>query len=349
MILILPVIFSFILFLVFIFLVQRHPANFSRFLDLDFNKPQAFHKDPIHRIGGLFILIQLFTIIIFFQIDQILFALIVLLFSNFVLGLLDDTKIIQSPFLRFYIFVLINLFLIIFFNIKINNFDFIFFDYLNSFNFFSYFIILLALFFVINGSNLIDGFNGLLIIHALIIFSILLYICFKLNLMDYFNYIFIIYCGLFFFLFLNFPKAKYFLGDNGSFLIGTSLSYFIIIIANSETKISPFFYAIILYYIFFEIFFSVFRKLFEKRNPFFADKFHLHMLIFMNLNRTHNLSKSNYLTSIYINIVYLFTLIPTIYFYNNTFLCKIYFIILFFSYLFIYLVFRNKCKKSIKL
>ena len=348
MILILPIIFSFIFFLIFTFLLEKYPYYFSRLLDLDFNKPQSFHKIPTLRIGGLLIFLQLIIIIIFFHIDQIILGLVALLFTNFFLGFLDDTKIIQNPFLRFFIFILVNLFLIIFFNIKINNFDFILFDYLNSFNFFSYFIILLALFFVINGSNLIDGFNGLLTIHALIIFTILLYICFKLNLENFFNYIFVLYCGLFFFLSLNFPKAKYFLGDNGSFLIGSSLSYFIIIIANSEIIISPFFYAIILYYIFFEIFFSVFRKLFEKKNPFYADKFHLHMLIFLYLSRANNLYKSNYLTSIFINIVYLITLIPTIYFYNNTLICKIYFVILFFFYLFIYLFLRIKCKKLIK-
>ena len=346
--LIIPISISLIAFLICKFTIRKYDVIFLQFLDDDFRKPQSFHNIPTLRIGGIFLSIQLAVAAIFYSDTRIFLTATSLLFTNFFLGVLDDSKIVRQPLARFFIFLLVNLAIIIFFDIKINRFDIVFFDYINSFSFSSYLISLFAIFFVINGSNLIDGFNGLLTIHALIIFSILLFICSKLNLNDYFNYIFVIYLGLFFFIFLNFPKAAYFLGDNGSFFVGSAISYFVIIVSNSTNEIPPFFYAIILYYIFFEIFFSVFRKIFEKKNPFYPDKLHLHMLIFLFLRKKKSFLKSNYLTSIYINFTYLVTMLPVIYFYDNSFACKIYFFILFLSYLLIYLFFRIICKKLIK-
>ena len=42
--------------------------------------------------------------------------------------------------------------------------------------FFKLLLVLMAIFFIINGSNLIDGFNGLLSIHSIFIFIILLFL-----------------------------------------------------------------------------------------------------------------------------------------------------------------------------
>ena len=342
--LILPISLSlFILFFINIF-IKKKKKFFFFILDSDFKKPQSFHKESILRIGGLFLIIPVLIYGIFNLNNIFFFVTTLFLLTNFLLGLIDDIKLIRNPFLRFFLFLSFNFFLIIFFKIKINNFDLHFFDYINTIEFFSYFLVLFSIFFIVNGSNLIDGFNGLLTIHALIISYILLFICFYLNLKDELDYILIIITGLNFFLLLNFPKASFFLGDNGSFFIGCFLSFITITISNLSKTISPFFYAIILYYIFFEILFSVFRKIFEKKNPFYPDKYHLHMLIFYFLKKKNNLLKSNYLTSIYINIVYLITLIPVIYFYNNTFACKIYLLALFSLYLFLYFFFRKQCK-----
>jgi UDP-N-acetylmuramyl pentapeptide phosphotransferase/UDP-N-acetylglucosamine-1-phosphate transferase len=333
-----------ILFLINIF-IKKNKNYFLCFQDSDFKKPQSFHEESTLRIGGLFLIILVLIMGIFNLNSNFFLIITLLLLTNFLLGLIDDVKLIRNPILRFFLFLLLNFFLIMFFKIRIINFDLYFFDYINSSVFFSYLLVLFSIFFIVNGSNLIDGFNGLLAIHALIISSILLFICFYFNLKEQINYILIILFGLTFFLFLNFPKANYFLGDNGSFFIGSFLSYMIIMISNLSKSISPFFYAIILYYIFFEILFSVFRKIFEKKNPFYPDKYHLHMLVFYFLKKKNNLLESNYLTSIYINIVYLVSLMPLIYFYNNTSACKIYLLVLFFLYLFAYVFFRKKCKR----
>ena len=85
---------------------------------------------------------------------------------------------------------------------------------------FALFFVCLCFLFIINGSNLVDGYNGLLGIHALIILI-------NLSLVNYFNgnnnLAFFIFCEILIilvFLKYNFPKASLFLGDSGSYFLG---------------------------------------------------------------------------------------------------------------------------------
>lgn len=118
--------------------------------------------------------------------------------------------------------------------------------------------------FVINGSNLIDGFNGLLIIHFIIITFIYLLINLN-NQSTYYIYFFlsqiVIASSI---LIFNFPKAKVFLGDSGSYVIGSLVALNTIKTFEANFSISPFFFATILFYIFFEVFFSFIRKSIKK-------------------------------------------------------------------------------------
>jgi len=88
--------------------------------------------------------------------------------------------------------------------------------------------ICLCFLFIINGANLIDGFNGLLGIHSLIIFIVL----FAINLINENNNLMYIlfYVSLLTLIFLkfNFPKAQIFLGDSGAYLIGILIAITII-------------------------------------------------------------------------------------------------------------------------
>ena len=82
----------------------------------------------------------------------------------------------------------------------------------------------------------------------------------------------------------NFPKAKIFLGDSGSYLIGSLVALNVIYTNNLNPTISSFFYCILLFYLFFEVFFSFFRKIYQNKSPVFPDDSHLHMLIYKKIN-----------------------------------------------------------------
>ena len=78
---------------------------------------------------------------------------------------------------------------------------------------------MLCFLFIINGANLIDGFNGLLVINLIIINSILLFINLKNNQLEFSFFLTAQIIILISFLLFNFPKAKMFLGDSGSYFL----------------------------------------------------------------------------------------------------------------------------------
>jgi UDP-N-acetylmuramyl pentapeptide phosphotransferase/UDP-N-acetylglucosamine-1-phosphate transferase len=216
---------------------------------------------------------------------------------------------------------------------------------INSHKIFSSIFVVLCFLFIINGCNFIDGFNGLLIIHTIIILAILYFINFQNNNIDYLRYFIlftIIVC--FSLLFYNFPKAKIFLGDGGAYFLGTVISLVIIELSNLNKIISPFFFASILFYIFFEVFFSFFRKIFFLRtSPLKPDKKHLHMLFFNFIfSKVQKKEKANYLTALLINIFYFLLILPLLLFYKDITFCKIYFLILITVYLSSYLYLIKK-------
>ena len=270
-------------FLIAFFLVKFSNKLFSGLLiDKDFSKPQAFHKKAIARLGG-FIIMLLFGIFIlsYFSILNIFLTdYLTLAFLFFTLGFLDDLKIKIDPNIRLVLMLLILIFFINFFSIEINRAGLAFLNYWLENNIFQVFFVILCFLFIVNGSNLVDGFNGLLAIHFLIINIIYLLINLdnqNLNLAMILSGQIIIVLS---FLFFNFPKSQIFLGDSGSYLLGSLLALNTIKTYELNILIPPFFFACILFYLFFEVFFSFLRKAISKKSPLNPDKKHLHMLLF---------------------------------------------------------------------
>tara|TARA_B100000676_G_C17768419_1_gene675380 strand:- start:81 stop:731 length:651 start_codon:yes stop_codon:yes gene_type:complete len=204
-------------------------------------------------------------------------------------------------------------------------------------NLFSTAFTLLCLLFIINGANLIDGFNGLLTIHLLLINFILFFINLNNGNETLTTIITAQIVILVTFLLFNFPRAKMFLGDSGSYLLGSLVALNIINTNNLNPQISSFFFCILLFYLFFEVFFSFFRKLLLRKSPLKPDKQHLHMLIYEFLSKSGKFKDSNYLNSVVINLVYIFLILPAIFFQDNGLICKYWF----FSLLILYIVFYS--------
>ena len=115
---------------------------------------------------------------------------------------------------------------------------------------FSSIFVLLCFLFVINGANLIDGFNGLLTINLIIINIILAYINIENGNLEFSILIISQIIILLSFLLFNFPSAKIFLGDSGAYTMGALVALNTIITNNLNPNISSFFFCT-LYFIFF--------------------------------------------------------------------------------------------------
>ena len=131
-------------------------------------------------------------------------------------------------------------------------------NWLNNSKAFSIIFVALSFLFIINGTNLIDGYNGLLGFHSLIILLNLFFINYLNGFNDLANFLFFGILTLIIFLIYNFPKAKVFLGDGGSYFLGTFIAISVIKTSILNPLISPFYFCILLFYLFFEVIFFIF-------------------------------------------------------------------------------------------
>ena len=333
-------IFAFITFFIFLIVSKYSDKLYNGvLLDKDFSKPQAFHNEAIPRSGGVASIISLF---VFFGIYYLLFSntlyeYIFLCTILFLVGYLDDIKMNVSPNIRLILMIVFLIIFIIFLPIEIKYIDLIFLNSLLDNKIFSTIFILLCFLFIVNGANLIDGFNGLLTINLIIINSVLLFINLNNNQFEFSFFLTAQVIILISFLLFNFPKAKMFLGDGGSYLFGSLVALNTIITNNLNTHISSFFFCILIFYLFFEVFFSFFRKIYQKKSPVLPDKEHLHMLSFIKVSQIFGANKGNYINSIIINSIFSVLVLPSIYFADNSLICKYWFFSLILIYTLIYI------------
>jgi len=333
-------IFTLITFFIFL-AVSKYSYKIKKgiLLDKDFKKPQAFHSFPTSRCGGIATIISLniFFFIYFLLYSKVLYEYILISNLMFVTGFLDDFKIKISPFKRLLLMIVLLFFSIFLLPVEIYNIDVLFLIPFLQNKIFASTFILLCFLFIINGANLIDGFNGLLAIHLIIVNIILLY----LNISNGNNEFAILLIAqviiMLSFLLFNFPNARIFLGDSGSYIMGSLVALNTIITNNLNPNFSSFFFCIILFYLFFEVFFSFVRKIIQDKSPVHPDSSHLHMLLYSKIRSIFGKDKGNYINSIIINVVYFVFVLPSIIFANNSMISRYWFFSLIVVYLFIYL------------
>ena len=333
-------IFTLITFFIFL-TISKYSYKIKKgvLLDKDFSKPQAFHRHAISRGGGVagIISLNIFFLIYFLLYSNVLYEYILICNLMFFTGFLDDIKTKVSPFKRLSLMIIFLFFSIYIFSIKISNVDIPFLLDFLEINFFSSIFVLLCFLFIINGANLIDGFNGLLTINLAIINSILLYINISGGNNEFSIFLIAQIIILISFLLFNFPNAKIFLGDSGSYVMGALVALNSIITNNLNPTYSSFFFSTLLFYLFFEVFFSFLRKVAQRKSPIHPDNKHLHMLIYERVSLLVGKDKSNYINSIIINTGYCALILPAVIFAKDPMISKYWFFSLIAIYLFIYL------------
>jgi len=323
-----------------IFLIKNYKKKFLNILlDNEFSKVQSFHKKPTLKVGGIFIFFYIILAYFFFRDSLFLKDIFYISIPIFFFSLLEDLKIKIKPFTRLVLLFITIFFCVKFFNLTIYSVQIYSIDkFLNSSQVISFLFATLCIVFLINGSNFIDGFNGLLGIHSLIIIFVLSIINYNYGNFDLFFLCNLFLICLIIFLIFNFPNSRIFLGNSGSYLIGLVLAILVILTSQKTQyhKVYPFFFACLLNFIFFETFFSFFRKIFyEKKNPFYPDKKHLHMLVFAKF-------KTHVKTTLVINFFYFITILMALFFFKDPGILKILFILQIFFYIMFYLILLKK-------
>ena len=300
-----------IFFYIYLLLVTFLSLIFKKkgmFLNYSGDVHQSFsNKKNIPLAGGLFILVP----IVFYLNDIFINCFLI---SIYLIGFFSDRKILVSPKKRFLIQCVLILLFVAIFDIKINSSRIELFDNMLNNKIFAIPFSAFCLLILINGSNFIDGLNGLLISCTVIVLFMLI----KLNLIDNSiisdQFMILILLTLLLLLVLNIFNILM-LGDSGAYLLGFFMGFIIISSHLTNPDISPYFFISLIWYPCFENLFSIIRKLNREFSPLKPDSKHLHQLVFFFLTKKFNLKlilSNNFSSALICFFNFLFIYISTL-------------------------------------
>lgn len=283
------IIFAFFIGVLIHSLIIKFSHKKKLFLDAQL-KVQRVHKKPIPRIGGLGIFFSALLMII----DRDLGIFMILSsIPVFIAGFIEDFTESIQPLPRL---AIMSIGPAVLFALVLATGGIELWISLQGLIglFIAYFIFTIA---IINGVNFIDGANGLAAGTTLISTLTIAFLSFKIGDQSLLYLTLILSTAIFAFLIFNYPKAKIFLGDSGSYTLGFMLAGLsMLLVLRHINKVHWLFLGIVLLYPMLEVGFSVFRKLlFDKISPLDSDRNHLHQIIIRN----HGKDK-NYLALLYI-------------------------------------------------
>lgn len=236
-------------------------------------------KKSIPLSGGLIIIT--ISLSLFYENNYIYAAALSVIF---LIGFLSDLNFLSSPKTRFILLTFTILFFVYLSKLNVGSTQIYFIDFLLENIFFSIFFTTFCLMIVVNGSNFIDGLNGLVLGYYLIVLTIIfnLNIYENIYIQDYKIIIFIILIG--FLLLFNFFNQLY-VGDGGAYTLGFTCGYFLIAYYQNNNWISPYFVILVLWYPCFENLFSIIRKCLFNNSPLKPDIKHFHQLLFFFISK----------------------------------------------------------------
>ena len=281
--------FSNILIFLLIFFIFK---KFNLFIDnTSFSAHKKIGKEndlPIV-LGGVYIVI--ITLIYYpneFLETKLIFLLI------FILGLMSDKNILINTKLRFFFQIILIASLVYFSGLKIIDLRSDFLNELLNNNIFNIFFTIFCLAVLINGSNFIDGLNGLLGGYYILVLGSIFFISFQNPEIQFLSQKFIelLFITLIIFWIPNI-SGKVYLGDGGSYLIAAVIGYYLIEFYHINYRISPYYISLLLWYPAFENLFSLFRRIKNKKNVSKPDNRHLHQMIFFFIKKKKYFKSSN--------------------------------------------------------
>jgi UDP-GlcNAc:undecaprenyl-phosphate GlcNAc-1-phosphate transferase len=173
--------------------------------------------------------------------------------------------------------------------------------------------------------NIIDGYNGLSGMVALIVSLALIYVSLQVGDRQLAGMLICLTGATAGFLIWNYPRGMLFAGDGGAYLWGVVIALGSIVLVQRHSQVSPWFPMLLLIYPVWETFFSIYRKLTRGVSPGVADALHFHQLIYRRIvhgvfhdDESRRVLMRNNRTSPYLWAFTLLTVVPAVLFWRNT-------------------------------
>jgi UDP-GlcNAc:undecaprenyl-phosphate GlcNAc-1-phosphate transferase len=173
--------------------------------------------------------------------------------------------------------------------------------------------------------NLIDGYNGLAGLVALICALALAYVALQVGDRELAGVMVVLAGATAGFLLWNYPHGLIFAGDGGAYLWGLVIALASTQLVQRHEEVSPWFPVLLLIYPIWEAVFSIYRKVARGQSPSLADALHFHQLIYRRVVRNvfhHDQSRvmliRNNRTSPYLWGFTILTVAPAVLFWQST-------------------------------
>ena len=191
--------------------------------------------------------------------------------------------------------------------------------------------------------NLIDGYNGLAGLVALICCMALAYVALQVGDRQLAAIVLSLAGATAGFLVWNYPRGLIFAGDGGAYLWGVVIAMACVLLVQRHAQVSPWFPVLLLIYPVWETVFSIWRKAVRGISPGVADALHFHQLIYRRIVRSvfhddesRRMLMRNNRTSPYLWGFALLTVCPAALFWNQTFVLMGFTMLFVVSYLYAY-------------
>jgi UDP-N-acetylmuramyl pentapeptide phosphotransferase/UDP-N-acetylglucosamine-1-phosphate transferase len=173
--------------------------------------------------------------------------------------------------------------------------------------------------------NIIDGYNGLAGMVALVACLALTYVALQVGDRQLAGILLCLAGATAGFLFWNFPRGMIFAGDGGAYLWGVCIAVASLVLVKRHPQVSPWFPMLLLIYPIWETFFSIYRKLTRGMSPSVADALHFHQLIYRRVvhrvfhdDETRRILMRNNRTAPYLWAFTMLTVAPAMMFWRTT-------------------------------
>jgi UDP-GlcNAc:undecaprenyl-phosphate/decaprenyl-phosphate GlcNAc-1-phosphate transferase len=208
----------------------------------------------------------------------------------------------------------------------LNRLDVKIFDFALSYAFVALPFTMVAVGGIANAINIVDGYNGLAAVIAMFIFAALGYVSTSVGDPFLATVSFAMLAALAGFIPWNFPTGRIFLGDGGAYFTGFMIGEISVLLVHRHPEVSAWFPLMLVAYPVWETLFSMYRKkIFKGQSPGDADGMHFHQLVYKRVLRWKVGSRDpadrlvrNSLTSPYLWLFSLTTIIPAVIFWRDT-------------------------------
>ncbi|ODS90839.1 MAG: glycosyl transferase [Comamonas sp. SCN 65-56] len=192
--------------------------------------------------------------------------------------------------------------------------------------------------------NIIDGYNGLSSMVAVIVCLALAHVALQVGDRGLAAALVSLAAATGGFLVWNYPRGLLFAGDGGAYIWGVVIAFGSLSLVQRNPEVSPWFPMLLLIYPVWETIFSIYRRLVRGVSPGVADALHFHQLIYRRIVRrvldddaARRMLRRNSRTSPYLWAFTLLTVVPALLFWRHGWVLMAFCVVFVISYVAAYL------------